>query len=215
MRVLKVIPAILSADRKDFKEKLSKFKNFSLIQVDICDGKFVANKTVQPNDFEGIKDLPKIEFHLMVRDVEHYVEHFVRKNAETIIFHFEACMRDSEVLRIIRHIKDHNINVGIAMNPETSIIAIKKFLKYVDQVLVMTVHPGLQGQKFIIKMLDKVKALRKLAPALNIEVDGGVNEETILLAKKAGANLFVVGSAIMNARNPKNAFEQLSKQVNA
>lgn len=213
MPACKVVPAILSADKKEFKAQITKLQNRDLIQLDICDGQFVSNKTLQPDDFKGTKFFSQIEYHLMVKDINHYIEHFVRKNAKTIIFHFEACKNDSEVIKIIRHIHDHNVRAAIAINPETSISSIKKFLKLVEQVVVMTVHPGTQGQTFIAKMLNKVKTLRKLAPNLDIEVDGGVNKETILLAKKAGANLFVVGSAIINTKNPEAEFKKIQALV--
>ena len=205
MPALKIIPAILSVDKKDFVEKLKLAGLFKIVQVDICDGKFVDSRTVQPCDFVNL-NFPKTEFHLMVNDVERYCEHLLRFNAAVFVFHFEACRNDSEVLRLIRHIKNHDVRVRIAINPETSVLRIK----YIDGVLVMTVHPGIQGQRFIVKMLNKIRALRKLDKALDIEVDGGINEDTILLAKKAGANLFVVGSAIMSAKNPVSAFKRLS-----
>lgn len=212
MQDAKIIPAVLSVVKKDFVEKLKIVKSFGFVQIDICDGKFVDNKTVQPRDFRGL-NFPKTEFHLMVEDVDHYVEHLLRFNADVFVFHFEACKNDSEVLRLIRHIKDHNVKVGIAINPETGILRIKKFLKFVDKILVMTVHPGVQGQKFILKMLPKIRALRKLDKNLDIEVDGGINPDTVLLAKNAGANLFVVGSAIITAKNHLLAFKRLSGLV--
>lgn len=206
---MKIIPAILSADKKDFLDKLAKITNLGLIHIDVCDGKFVGSKTLQPVDFENVK-LLKAEFHLMVKDIDHYVEHLAHFAPEMIIFHFEACKNSVEVLRFIRHIKSHNVNVGLAINPETSVAEIKKFLKSVDQIIVMTVHPGLQGQKFIHQMLDKVSLLRKFGKNLNIAVDGSMNEDTILLAKNAGANLFVVGSAIVKSNSPKKEFDKLA-----
>ncbi len=211
--VKKVIPAILAADKKEFEKKFFVAKNFSLVQIDLCDGKFVKNKTVSPVDLVSFS-LPRTEFHLMVVDVDHYVEHCVRLNAETIVFHVESCKNDAEVLHLIRHIKSHNVKVGIAVNPETGIARIKKFIKLVDQILVMTVHPGFGGQKFIVKMLPKIKALRNLNKKINIEVDGGINFDTIRLASKAGANMFVAGNAILNAKNPKKAYEELLNSVN-
>ena len=212
MLTLKIIPAVLSVSRKDFVEKLELVKSFDFVQIDICDGKFVDTKTVQPLDFYGL-DFPKSEFHLMVKDIERYFEHLLKFNADVFVFHFEACKDDSEILRLIKHIKNHCVKVGIAINPETSILRVKKFLKFVDKVLVMTVHPKMQGQKFIVKMLSKIKALRKLDKNLDIEVDGGINADSILLAKKAGANLFVVGSAIVRAENPLIEFKRLSNML--
>jgi len=209
----KIIPAILSNKFDDFNEKLSRLKNFDLLQIDVCDGKFVAGKTVQPDSLLKVKKHPELEIHLMVKDVNHYVEHFVHCNVQTIVFHFEACKNSADVLEKIQHIKSHCVKVGIAINPETSILKIKQFLKLLDQVLIMTVHPGMQGQKFIPKMLEKIRELRKLDKKIAIEVDGGINAQTALLAKKNGANLFVVGSGILNAKSPKKAFENISKSL--
>ena len=205
---VKIIPSVLATSKKELVEKVFLVQNFPLMHVDFCDGKFVKNTTVQPTDFVGLK-LPDVEFHLMVYDVCHYVEHCIRLNAEAIIFHIEACRNDAEVLHLIRHIKSHGIKVRLAINPETQISEIKKFLKFVDQVLIMTVHPGFGGQKFIVKMLSKIKSLRLLNKKINIEVDGGVNVETARLAAKAGANFFVAGNAILGAKSPRKAYEEL------
>ncbi len=209
----KIIPAILSNNFKDFKQKLSKAKNFELVQIDICDAKFVNNKTVQPNELLKISSHPPLEIHLMVKEIDHYIEHFVHWNVKTIIFHFEACKNDKQVLQIIRHIKNHDVKVGLAINPKTKVSKIKKFLKSINQVLIMTVNPGKQGQKFISKTLNKVNSIRKLSSSINIEVDGGINAKTAILAKKAGANFFAIGSAIMNSKSPKKEFENIKKSL--
>lgn len=210
--MIKILPSVLAVTKKELLEKLSLMQDFPLVHIDIGDGKFVNNKTIQPVDLLALK-LPPTEFHLMVRDVDHYVEHCVRLNARTIVFHFEACKNDKEVLHLIRHIKSHNVSVGLAINPETGINKIKKFIKIVDQILVMTVHPGFGGQKFIVKMLPKITALKALDKKLNVEVDGGINLETAVLAAKAGADFFVAGSAIICAKNPKKAYEELLDAV--
>lgn len=210
--MMKIFPSVLATNKKELVEKLFLVQDFPLVHVDIGDDKFVNNKTIQPIDLLTLK-LPPTEFHLMVRDVDHYVEHCVRLNAKTIVFHFEACKNDKDVLHLVRHIKSHGVNAGLAINPETGINKIKKFVKIVDQILVMTVHPGFGGQKFIAKMLSKITALRKPDKKLNIEVDGGINLETAHLAAKAGANFFVVGNAILGAKNPRKSYEELLKTV--
>lgn len=210
--MVQVLPSILVNDRKDLVKKLKLVAPCPLVHIDIGDGLFVKNKTVQPPDFVGI-DLSSAEIHLMVKDVDHYVEHFAHSGVECIVFHVEACKDSAEVVHNIRHIKDHGVKVGMALNPETNITKVKNFLKSVDRVLIMTVHPGFGGQKFIAKMLPKISALRKLDRKINIEVDGGINLTTAPLAAKAGANMFVAGNAIFSAKNPQKAYKDLLKRI--
>ena len=201
-----VIPSIIAKSQKELDERISKIDS-NIYQLDFMDGKFVRNKSLM---FEFKVPIgKKYEAHLMVSNPEAWVSKNWEK-VDTIIFHFESVKNPEEM---IRNIKSKKRNVGIAINPKTSVEKIKPFLDSVSLVLVMTVHPGRYGSKFLSRSLEKVKELRKLKPELNIEVDGGINDKTILRASKTGANGFVVGSYIQKSENPQKALKNL-KEIN-
>ena len=144
----------------------------------------------------------------MVKNPEKYVEQSSQLGVWMFIFHYEAA---KDINELIAKVRKKKMKVGIAINPETSATVIKKYLKKIDQILVMTVIPGFSGQKFIPGVLEKVKQIRKWNKKVNIEVDGGMDVETIDLAKKAGANVFAVGSAIFASKDIKKSIKELEK----
>ncbi len=199
--MVKVIPAILATNEKELNFKLNRLKDYKkLIQIDVCDGKFVRNKTVSLNYLNKIKN--DLELHLMVKNPS-AMKTFPKKT-KSIIFHIEA---EKNPEQLIKRLKS-KYSVGIALNPETSINKIKKYLSIVDKILVMTVHSGFGGQKFLTSQLKKIKQLRKLTRK-PIEVDGGINDKTAKLAKKAGATEMAVGNYILMSENPKKTIEHL------
>ncbi|MBI4451153.1 ribulose-phosphate 3-epimerase [Candidatus Woesearchaeota archaeon] len=199
MPPIRIVPSVLCKNLRCVLPRLNAVKRcVDRVQFDVMDGKFVKNKTVQAVQLRGLKTNLQVEAQLMVKNPEEYVEDWADAGASTIIFHIESCRNKAEILGLILHIRNHKCSVGIALNPETPARAAFPFLKRVDHVLVMTVHPGRMGQRLIPKTLEKVKAIRARAPQLDVEVDGGINERTIQAAVKAGANLLVVGSAIYN-----------------
>lgn len=203
-----VIPSIISNSQKELEERIGKVKT-NFFQIDVMDGKFVKNKCAMFN-FKLPKG-KKYEAHIMMRNPRHWIEKNWAK-FDSIVFHIEA-VKNPDAL--IGFIKNRKREVGIALNPETKINRLKIHLDEIDYVLVLTVKPGKYGAEFNPKVLDKIKQLKKLKPNLEIEVDGGVNENTILQAKKAGANRFVSGSYIQNSENPQKAFEKLRRIAKA
>ena len=206
-QTIKIIPSILSADFSNLQKDVDKVKNADWLQIDVMDGHFVNNITFGPIVMKGIKTKLKLDVHLMIENPEKFLKQFVDAGAYSITFHIEA---SKNPLKIISTIKKLNAGAGIAINPETPASKIKKLLPYLDQVIVMTVNPGFGGQKFLSSCLSKVKEIRK-SFAGDIEVDGGINEKTIALAAKAGANAFVAGSYVFKSSSPSKRVELLRK----
>ncbi len=207
-----IIPSVLARSKEDALNRLKLVEKVAkTVQIDVIDGRFAPNTTIQLRDLIGIKSKLKFEFQLMVQHPEHELHDICKvKQAKLVIFHIESTHAHQHVLGIIRHIKFHRLKAGIAINPETKVNKIKPYLKLIDHVLVMTVHPGFMGQSFI-DQTKKIKQIRKWNKKIDIEVDGGINHDTIKLCKKAGANKFVVGSALQG--DIKKTYKELRKEL--
>ncbi|MBP3256367.1 MAG: ribulose-phosphate 3-epimerase [Clostridia bacterium] len=187
--------------------------------IDVMDGKFVKRDTIElmRKYTEYIKQIAntKIEVHLMVKDVLNFVKAYIDMDVDCIMFHVEACRSESEIADIIKYLKDNNTKVGLVINPKTEINKIFNYLPYIHRVLVMSVEPGEGGQKFIENSIGKIQELNKYiyenGYEVDIEVDGGVNNENAELLSDAGANIIVAGSYIANSNNYKEAIESIRK----
>lgn len=207
---IKIIPAVIAKSQKELDEQINKVKDFvELIQIDIMDGKFVPNSSID-FDFTIPSSNCKFEAHLMITNPLEWIENHW-ETVDTILVHFEATNDPDEIIELARK---NNKRVGFALNPETSVEKIKKYLDEIDEILIMTVTPGFYGSKFLPEALQKVEDLRNLKPDLDIEVDGGITDETIKQAYLAGANMFVSGSFIVKSENIKKAIDTLKDQVN-
>ena len=185
----KIIPAILAKTKKELELYLKKTKKISnYIHIDIADGKFVHTKTIDYLSFRGLKGIPKLEFHLMVKEPRKHIIKYI-PYSYLIIFHFEST---KDVFAVIREIKKHDRKVGIAINPKTKISNIVPYLSYLDKVMIMSINPGKYGQKFMSIALTKIKELRKINKNIDICVDGGINDYTSSKCIKAGANHIIV-----------------------
>ena len=187
--------------------------------IDVMDGKFVEKNTEEimheyTNIIKQISSIP-LDVHFMVEDIQTNIDKYMPFNPSIITFHYEACKNDEEVINYINYIKKNGIKPAISIKPNTSIETIKKFLPMLHMVLIMTVEPGKGGQKLIPETVDKVTKLKKYIEKNNldtyIEVDGGVNKDTIDLVKNAGADIAVAGSAIISAEDFKTAIDELKK----
>lgn len=204
----KIVPAILVKTKKDLELYLKKTKKISnYIHIDIMDGKFVHSKTIDYLSFRGIRALPKLEFHLMVKEPRNYIIRYI-PYSYLIIFHFEST---KDVFGVIREIKKHDRKVGIALNPKTKITNIIPYLSYLDKVIIMGVNPGKSGQKFISSVMQKIKELRKINKKIDICVDGGINDKTISMSIKAGANCVSVNSYLYNSDNLGKTYTKLKR----
>ncbi|MFC1741118.1 ribulose-phosphate 3-epimerase [Nanoarchaeota archaeon] len=203
----RIVPSLIAASQEELDKLMDNVKDATdLFQLDIMDGVFVKNHSL---DFDFRLPEANYEAHLMVSNPKNWIELKADK-ADTILAHIEACNDPAEIIEMVRQ---KGRRVGFALNPETPVELIRPYLDRIDQVLVMTVNPGTYGAEFLPETLDKVRELRKLAPGIDIEVDGSINKDTIKLAADAGANLFVSGSFIIKADDPKSAIAELKKEV--
>ena len=195
----KLYPSLLSADFSQLNQELHKLEQAGVdgLHFDVMDGQFVPNISVGFPVLEAVRretNLP-IDVHLMIAQPERYIEQFAQAGADFISVHVEAT---PHIHRALELIKLQNIKAGVVINPGTPVELIKPVLSIVDYVLVMTVNPGFGGQQFIQSCVTKVQQLAELK-AINsydfdIEVDGGINDQTIKLCAEAGASMFVAGS---------------------
>ena len=206
--MIQVIPTIIAKDFQEVQDKIKKVESYvEWVQLDIMDGKFVNNSTWNnPADLKKIETNLNIEAHLMVNNLEEVIDQWIESGVKRIIFHYEATDKHRE---IIDKIKKSGLEVGLAINPETSIDLIDSFIEDLDLVLIMTVHPGFGGQDFLNESVDKIKQLRGEYKDVKIEVDGGINLKTAPLVIKAGANLLVSGTTIFNSNNIEKTIKEL------
>lgn len=192
------------------EDKLNNYKKIDntscdYIHLDVMDGIFVENKVDFDFNYNFNK---KLDIHLMVKDVEEYINKYKVLNPDFITFHIEV---EEDIDKLIKILKDNNIKVGISIKPNTDINLLNKYLPYVDLVLVMSVEPGRGGQKFIEESTNRINYLKELREKNNynylIEVDGGINKDTI--NKVSNADIKVVGSYITNSDDYENQIKTL------
>jgi len=198
-----IAPSILSADfwnlGKDIRD--AEEAGIQWLHIDVMDGHFVPNITIGPLVVRAISKYTSLmkDVHLMIEKPLDYIDEFSEAGADLITIHFES---SGDIPGTIRRIRDNHRKVGISVNPDTPVSAIYRYLPDVDLVLVMSVHPGFGGQKFIPRSIEKIRELkREIARTRSdamIEVDGGINKTTIKDACLAGADILVAGSAVFN-----------------
>jgi len=181
--------------------------------VDVMDGHFVPNLTFGPDIVEAVRrssSLP-VEVHLMIEEPARFAEPFIRAGAGIVTFHIEVVPDPRALLRKIRRL---GARPGLVLKPHTPLSAIRPYLGEVDFVLVMSVEPGFTGQKFIPNCLPKISELRRASPSeMDIEVDGGINDATVVAAARAGANVFVAGAAIYRSPSPQRAIRSMRESL--
>ena len=211
---VRVAPSILSADFGRLAEEVKAVEaaGADMIHVDVMDGRFVPNLTIGPLVVEAVRratSLP-LDVHLMIVEPEKYVDDFAKAGANTITVHQETC---PHLHRTLQQIKAAGARPSVVLNPSTPLSTIEEILPEVAQVLLMSVNPGFGGQAFIPSTVDKVRRLRAMLDAkqlaVDIEVDGGINEVTAKQVVAAGANVLVAGNAVFKAKDYRAAISAL------
>ena len=206
MKKIKISPSILSADFSQLGNEIKRLEEAGadMIHVDVMDGHFVPNLTIGPPVIKALRNYTKLPFdvHLMITPVHKYIKNYAEAGADIITIHPEAT---DNLKESINHIKELGKKVGVSLNPNTKIDIIKEFFSEINLILIMSVHPGFGGQKFIPEVLIKIKELKKIKDQQNfnfdIEVDGGINFDNSKLAIEAGANILVSGTTIFKNNN--------------
>ena len=212
--MIKIAPSILSADFAKLGQEVKEVEaaGAELIHIDVMDGHFVPNITMGPIVVEALRPITQLplDVHLMIENPDNYIEQFAKAGADYISVHVEACRHLHRTIQLIR---SFGVKSGVVLNPHTPIESIQHVLEDIDFVLFMTVNPGFGGQKFISSVVPKIEALSKIIKerglSIEIEVDGGITAETIGLCAKAGATMFVAGSAIYNKDDRAKAIQEI------
>ncbi len=204
-----IVPAVIAKDQRELNSILRRIPaNVSLVQLDVMDGKFVPNRSL---DFEfELDEKYSYEAHLMVKSPDSWIKTH-GKRIDTIIAHYEATTNPEKT---IKKIKNMGKKAALALNPGTGIEQVMDYLDDLDQILIMTVHPGSYGSPFLPEVMDKITKIRQLKPELDVEVDGGIKPETIAMPNRAGANMFVSGSYLVKADHMEERVGLLLDLVN-
>ena len=206
MKKIQISPSILSSNFSELGKEIKRLEEggADMIHVDVMDGHFVPNLTIGPPVIKALRSYSTLPFdvHLMISPVHKYIKDYADAGADIITIHPEATDNLEESINLIKKL---NKKIGLSLNPDTQTNVIKKFLPSIDLVLIMSVYPGFGGQKFIPKVIDKIKELKDIKDKQNIkfdiEVDGGIDFNNSKLVVEAGANILVSGTTIFKNNN--------------
>ena len=208
MSVVRIAPSILSADFAHLADEIAMLEagGADWVHVDVMDGRFVPNITYGAKVIETVRRLTELpmDVHLMVVEPERYFDDFARAGATGMTIHAEVA---PHLNRQLARIRELGCSAGVAINPSTPLVAVEEVLRDIDLLLVMSVNPGFGGQAFIEGSLDKVARARRMLDASHssatLQVDGGINRDTIGSVWRAGADTFVAGHAVFSASDPR------------
>ena len=203
---MKISASILNCDFSRLGEEISRIEaaGVDMLHIDVMDGLFVPNITIGPAVIQSIRKCTKLplDIHLMIEKPERFIEEFAKAGSDILTVHVEASVH---LNRTLQQIKAYGMKAGVSLNPSTPLASVEWILDDVDQILQMTVNPGFGGQSYIESMTHKILTLKemtiKCGREVDIEVDGGINLQTISKVVSAGANIVVVGAALFNAQD--------------
>lgn len=218
--MIRICPSILNANFDDLPAEIAKIASVAdLLHLDVMDNLFVPNFTFSPERAKEIiaQSTIPVDVHLMIAEVDTTVLPYIDSNCASITIHYESSV---DPLSTLRRIRGAGKRAGLALKPETPFSVISELIDDLDMILVMTVEPGFGGQSFMTQMMPKVEQARKYLAQKGLtetwlQVDGGISEETIAVARKAGADTFVAGSAVYRSENPAAMVEKLREIANA
>lgn len=211
-----ISPSILSADFANLERDIRRVTDAGAkwVHIDVMDGHFVPNITIGVPVVKSLRKITNatLDVHLMISEPQKYVKDFIAAGSDIITFHLEA--QKDLTLDIIKEIKSADIMAGLSIKPKTPIDEIKKFIPYLDLVLIMTVEPGFGGQRFMHDCVQKIADVKEYARILKkenlyIQVDGGINDKTANICKSLGANSLVAGSYIFGSADIVSALKSL------
>ncbi|MEA2040951.1 MAG: ribulose-phosphate 3-epimerase [Bacteroidota bacterium] len=220
MKPKKISPSLLSANFAHLEQdiKMLEAGGAHLLHIDVMDGHFVPNITMGPVVMKDVKRVTKLplDVHLMIEHPEQYIDAFADAGADYLTVHAEAT---SHLHRAVQQIKSKGIKAGVSLNPHTPLSVLENILSDIDLILIMSVNPGFGGQSFIPNTLKKLEKLNRMlsehdARHIEIEVDGGVKLDNIKQVSDAGCDIFVSGSGIFKAQNPKQTIADMIERIN-
>jgi ribulose-phosphate 3-epimerase len=214
----KIAPSILSADFARIAEEISRVEaaGADMIHVDVMDGHFVPNFTIGPPIVNAIRKVTKLplDVHLMMTNPDDFIPEFIDAGSNYLTVHVETC---PHLHRTIQSIRERGAKAGVTLNPATPLVTVEEILPEADLLLIMSVNPGFGGQSFIPGVLEKLKRARKIINErglkVELEVDGGVKPDNIASLSKAGADIFVAGSAIFGSKDYKETIQRMRKAI--
>tara|TARA_B100001175_G_scaffold239247_1_gene205527 strand:+ start:38 stop:694 length:657 start_codon:yes stop_codon:yes gene_type:complete len=213
-----IAPSILSADFSNLKTDIEMINSSQAdwFHVDIMDGVFVPNISFGMPVLKAISKYAKkeLDVHLMIINPEKYIEKFAELGSDNITIHYETCNNLDDTIKIIKHT---GVKVGVAINPDTDVKVLEKYINKIDMVCLMGVFPGFSGQKFIEKTFQRCSELRQMIISNNskcqIEIDGGVSDTNARKLLECGANILVAGSFVFKSENPQKTISTLKNII--